>query len=173
MTPALERLLELTRRLSHAQVLEHTLQAVVDCAVELCGAPRVSVRLLDPTHSRLIAVCRAGTPMHRNATSSYEVGQGLLGWIAKNCQPLRTGDAMADERFVTRPDMVEPMGSYLGVPFVVEHQTTGVLSAVSAARDAFTEEHEQLLSLVAGIAAPYVEVGRLSRLAQVDALTGA
>src|SRR5882762_4900003 len=130
MAPQLERLLALTGRLSQARVLEHTLQAVVDCGAELSGAPRVSVRLLDPTNQRLIAVCRAGKPMHHNATTSYEVGQGLLGWIAEHGVPLRSGDAEADPRFIRRPDMLEPMGSYLGVPILIDHQTIGVLSAV-------------------------------------------
>ena len=166
-------LLELTRRLSEARGLGSILQTVVDCAVGLVGAPRVSVRLLDPTHSRLIATCRAGKPLHHNATTTYQLGQGLLGWIARHKQPLLTGDAMADVRFVRRPDMVEPMGSYVGVPIVTNGEVTGVLSAVSPERLAFGAEHQELLELIAGIAAPHVEVGRMSRLAQVDALTGA
>ena len=167
------RLLQLTRRLGAARGLDATLQVVVDSAVELMHAPRVSIRLFDPTHSRLIATCRAGQPMHQNPTSTYRPGEGLLGWIAAHGQTLRSGDAMADPRFVRRPDMIEQMGSYLGVPITIDGQVVGVLSAVAAERDAFTEAHAQLLELVAGIAAPHVEVGRLSRLAQVDALTGA
>jgi diguanylate cyclase (GGDEF)-like protein len=173
MAEHLVPLLELTRRLSDTRGLAPTLQAVVECAVGLVEAPRVSIRLLDPSHSRLIATCRAGKPLHHNATTTYQLGQGLLGWIAKHKQPLLTGDAMADVRFVKRPDMIEQMGSYLGVPIVASGEVTGVLSAVSPARLAFSAEHQQLLELVAGIASPYVEVGRVSRLAQVDGLTGA
>jgi diguanylate cyclase (GGDEF)-like protein len=56
---------------------------------------------------------------------------------------------------------------------VANGEVTGVLSAVSPERLAFSAEHQQLLELVAGIASPYVEVERVSRLAQVDTLTGA
>lgn len=173
MSDSIARLLQLTRRLGTSRGLEPTLQAVVECTVDLVHAPRVSIRLFDPTHSRLIATCRAGQAMHQNPTSTYRPGEGLLGWIAAHGETLRTGDAMADPRFLARPDMIEPMGSYLGVPITVDGQVVGVLSAVASEHDAFSEAHAQLLELVAGIAAPHVEVGRLSRLAQVDALTGA
>src|SRR5207302_4049242 len=155
MADPVSRLLALTQNLGASRALEPTLTAVVACAVELAQAPRVSIRLFDPTHARLIATARAGKPMHHNATTTYEVGQGLLGWIAKHGKPLRTADAMADPRFVRRPDMVDPMGSYLGVPIVVDGQVTGVLSAVSVEKNAFEHEHEQILMLVGGIAAPY------------------
>jgi len=173
MPDPIAALLELTRRLSETRGLDPMLQAVVDCAVGLVGAPRVSIRLLDPTHSRLIATCRAGKPLHHNATTTYQLGQGLLGWIAKHKQPLLANDAMADVRFIKRPDMVETMGSYLGVPIVANGEVTGVLSAVASERLAFSAEHQRVLELVAGIASPYIEVGRVTRLAQVDVLTGA
>ncbi len=173
MPDTLATLLELTRKLSQTRGLDATLQAVVECTLGLAAVPRVSIRLLDPTHSRLIATCRAGKPLHVNATTTYQLGQGLLGWIAKHQQPLLANDAMADVRFIKRPDMVETMGSYLGVPIVANGEVTGVLSAVSPERLAFTAEHQQLLELVAGIASPHIEVGRMARLAQVDTLTGA
>ncbi|MBL8953730.1 MAG: GGDEF domain-containing protein [Myxococcaceae bacterium] len=173
MADPIATLLELTRRLGQTRGLDVTLQSVVECALGLVGAPRVSIRLIDPTHARLIATCRAGKPLHHNATTTYQLGQGLLGWIAKHKQPLLANDAMADVRFIKRPDMIEPMGSYLGVPIVANGEVTGVLSAVSPERLAFTAEHQQLLELIAGIASPHIEVGRMAKLAQVDSLTGA
>ncbi len=167
------RLLEMTRKLSRSVTLEETLQAVVDTCVELLETPRVSLRLFDPTHTRLIATARAGKPLHQNATYNYRLGEGLVGWIAKHKLPIRSGDAEADPRFVRRPDMLDRMGSFLGVPVIHDDACIGVLSSVHPDTNAFSEHDEDLLLLVAGICAPHVEVARLERLAQVDALTGA
>ncbi|MHB8873969.1 MAG: sensor domain-containing diguanylate cyclase, partial [Myxococcaceae bacterium] len=103
----------------------------------------------------------------------YQVGEGLIGWIAEKAQPLRADDAEADPRFLRRPDMVEKMGSFLGAPLVIDGTCIGVISAVDAKKAHFTARHEELLELIADLCGPHIEVARLSRLAQLDALTGA
>jgi diguanylate cyclase (GGDEF)-like protein len=168
-----QRLLDMTNALSRATSLEQTLQVVVDTCAELLSTTRMSLRLFDPTHTRLIATARAGQPLHRNATYDYQRGEGLIGWVAEHAQPIRANDAEADPRFQQRADMVDRMGSFLGAPVIHDGKVIGVLAAVHQVKDAFTPEHEQLVLLIAGICAPHVEVARLERLAQVDVLTGA
>ena len=121
----------------------------------------------------MLATCRAGLPLHQNATSEYRRGEGLVGWISEHCKPLRSDDAEADPRFVTRPDMVDRMGSFLGAPVVVEGTCIGVISAVNTAKAFFSPHDEELLRLIAGLCSPHIEVARLSRLAHLDPLTGA
>src|SRR5438876_11617883 len=121
--------------MARAATLEEMLQAIVERTADVIGVPRVSIRLFDPTHTRLLATCRAGKPLHQNATGEYRRGEGLIGWIAEQAKPLRTGDAQADPRFVVRPDMVERMGSFLGAPVISETTCIGVISAVSPAQD--------------------------------------
>jgi diguanylate cyclase (GGDEF)-like protein len=64
------------------------------------------------------------------------------------------------------------MGSFLGVPIRIGTQTTGVISATDD-RIVFGDTHLRVLTLVAAMCAPHVEIARLARLAQVDPLTGA
>ena len=161
------RLLALQKQLGASSALDPTLKAVVDCAVELIAAPRVSIRLLDPEHGALAAIARAGSPLHKNPRVTYDLGEGLLGWIAKHGKPLRSDDAMADERFVKRPDMVETMGSFLGAPVIVDGAVVGVLSAVAPEQNAFTQAHEDVLMRIAALAAPYVDAARRKRIEQV------
>jgi diguanylate cyclase (GGDEF)-like protein len=161
----------LARELSQKQPLEALLQRTVDCAAQIVSAPRASVRLFDATRTRLIASCRSGEPLHRVA-GEFRVGEGLMGWIAEHSSPLRTGDAAADPRFAKRDDVREPIGSFLGVPLTSGAVCFGVISAVNPRRDAFTDAHEQLLSTLAGLCAPHLEMARLARLAAIDPLTG-
>jgi diguanylate cyclase (GGDEF)-like protein len=169
----IETLTEVALALQDRLSLDDMLQKIVEGAARLLDSKRVSVRLLDPTRTRLLATCRAGASMHLNPGSEFRLGEGLIGWIAQHGRPIRTGDPERDERFVPRPEIKEQMGSFLGVPLVSGRTCVGVLSSLHGSRDYFTSKHQALLTLLAGICAPQVEVARLSRLSQVDPLTGA
>ncbi len=161
------------REIQEPLTLETMLQRVVDCAARLLDTPRVNIRLLDPTRTRLIAACRYGEALHWNPHAEFRLGEGLIGWIAQHQRPIRVGAAEQDPRFMRRPDMKESIGGYLGMPLMAGQTCVGVLSATHTLHDRFTEHDENLLALLAGLCAPYVEVARLSRLSQTDPLTGA
>ncbi|HEX9102155.1 MAG TPA: sensor domain-containing diguanylate cyclase [Polyangia bacterium] len=173
MDAGLARIAQLARELSNTLPLEEQLQRTVDCAAAILSAPRASVRLFDAARARLIAKCRFGEPLHPSAAAAeFKVGEGLLGWIAAHNQPLRTGDAPSDARYVDKSGVVEPFLSFIGVPLTSGNVCFGVISASSPASNAFSEAHESLLSLLAGLCAPHLEMARLSRLAALDPLTG-
>jgi diguanylate cyclase (GGDEF)-like protein len=174
--PELDRIGRLTtiaRALAGRLSLEEMLRLLADGAADLTRAPRASLRLLNPMRTKLIAACRAGAPLHHDPNVVFTVGQGLIGWVAQQHRPLRTGDADHDPRFLPRPDMKEPMGSFLGVPLLVGGTCIGVLSAVQNLPDYFSEQDERHLLLLATMAAPHVDVARLSQLSQIDRLTRA
>jgi diguanylate cyclase (GGDEF)-like protein len=171
--PKLAHLTKLAVHLQQRMPLDALLHRIVDCAVAVTESKRASVRLLDPSGARLMAVCRAGEPMHDNPNERFRVGEGLVGWIAAERRPIRTGDAQSDPRYVARPGMRAELRSFVGVPLVSVNACLGVLGVVSEQPDAFTEEHEACLQLLAGFSAPHLEIARLQRLASVDSLTGA
>src|SRR5947209_7895443 len=106
MADDVARIALLARELSHTLPLEQQLQLTVDCAAGILAAPRASVRLFDAARARLIAKCRFGEPLHPGtAAAEFRVGEGLMGWIAEHNQPLRTGDAPSDARFVKKSDV--------------------------------------------------------------------
>lgn len=172
MDTALNLLTELARKLNGRLSFEETLSEVAAYGSLILGVTRVSLRLLDASRTQLIAVTRAGQPLH-DQPLPFEIGEGLLGWIVEHGETLRTGNATEDPRFEPRRGMRRELGSLLGVPLLSGAEATGVLSAASAERDFFDERHEQLAVLLAAIASPWVEVARLSRLSTVDPLTGA
>ncbi|MEW5848212.1 MAG: sensor domain-containing diguanylate cyclase [Myxococcota bacterium] len=173
MSEELQKLAALTRGLRAPLTLEQLLQSIANEAAALLDTPRASVRLLDPSGTRLMASVRAGEALHTDAFADFTLGQGLVGWVAQHGQPLRSGDAQAEPRFHHRPDLKDPLGSFVGVPMMAGRVCLGVLSAVHGERDHFTAHHEALLELLAAICSPHVEIARLARLAQVDPLTGA
>jgi diguanylate cyclase (GGDEF)-like protein len=165
-------LTHLAAQLHQSGKLEELLQQVVDTAANTLGVWRASLRLLDPSRQKLLVSVRAGSALHEDHSSDFPVGVGLIGWVAKHGQPLRTGDAAKDRRYVAREDMRDPMRSFLGVPLLSGAATLGVLSAVSPEANAFSEQDEEIFQLLAAISAPHVEIARLARLSTIDALTG-
>lgn len=162
----------LLRDLQTRASLEEILQAIAERAAALLGTTRVSVRLLDPSRTRLMAKARAGQPLHTGADVEFRLGEGLIGWIAEHAAPIRIDEAEGDPRFAPRPGRQDGMGAFLGVPLLAGRACLGVLAAVHPTPGYFTAVHEDLMTLVAGIAAPHAEVARLARLAHRDPLTG-
>lgn len=75
-----------------------------DGAAALLGVEHVSIRLLDATRTLLLIHARAGDPFHSNTAFEFVMGEGLVGWVAKQGQSLRLEDAENDLRFRPRPD---------------------------------------------------------------------
>ncbi|MEM9692986.1 MAG: bifunctional diguanylate cyclase/phosphodiesterase, partial [Myxococcota bacterium] len=171
MSAALRALTQLTRELQRAHPFKGLLELITERCSSLMAVERASVRILDPTGTRLLAICRAGTPLHVNPNESFEVGEGLLGWIVDHGAPLRTGNASFDPRYVERASMVKKLNSFLGVPLIAGDTTLGVMSVSSEEPDAFQEQDEELLTLLAGIAAPHIEIARRDFVVR-DPLTG-
>jgi diguanylate cyclase (GGDEF)-like protein len=181
MTDAVSRIAALARELSTRQPLaperggnqrwlETLLDLVVARAAEVLAAPRATVRLFDAARTKLIAVSRVGEPLA--ASVPFSPGEGLLGWIAEHNQALRTDNAPLDPRFVLRADASGPICSFLGAPLTAHGECFGVISAARPDCRPFGEDDEQLLMLLAGLCAPYLELARVQRLAAVDPLTG-
>src|SRR5262245_53389264 len=170
MSDLIRTLIGLTNDLQRTQTLEETLRVIVDRTAKALATPHVSVRLLDSGRTRLLAMATAGESLHEGGPAEFKLGEGLVGWVALHGESIRTPRADADPRFVRRPGQTERFGAFLGVPIVAGGQVLGVLAAVHPDDDYFGTAHEEILTLVAGICAPHVEVARLARLTHRDPL---
>jgi len=172
VTPQVRQLLRLCEDLQRQPTLDGVLQRLVDGAAELLDVDHISIRLLDASRTLLLTSARAGDPFHQNKTFEFVMGEGLVGWVAKNGKTLRLANAEEDGRFRPRPDQTKPIRSFLAVPLLEQNVCIGVISAASEEADRFTEEHEELLGLLAGVCGPHVRYVRVSRMVGPDPLTG-
>jgi len=168
----MQQLVELTSALQRATTLESMLVTLAERASALLATPRVSVRLLDETRTRLLTSARAGAPLHEQPLE-FTPGEGLVGWVVENGRVIRCDDGELDPRFVAKPGMTGRMGAFLGVPLMEGAVCIGVIAAVAPTPARFSDRDEQVLSLAAAMVAPHLQIARLRRLAQVDVLTGA
>src|SRR5690606_15277247 len=132
------------------------IELVVESTSQILDAGHASLRLLDPSRRRLVAACRsAGSP--RTAPMEFRRGEGLLGWIVDERQPLRLDDPQHDPRFVRAAESTATIRSFVGAPLVTGQQCFGVLSAVEPTRS-FSGDDLRMLQLIAAICAPNLEI---------------
>lgn len=168
---ALTQLLALGAYVSRRREFDELLSECVTRAAHLVGSQRATLLVLDPEKKQLVARCRAGEAVHSDP-EPFALGEGLAGWVALHGQPIRTGRAEEDPRFVARPSRRRRMRSFLGVPLLAAGACIGVLTFSRDEPDAFDVWHQALAELVAAIVSPHVELARLARLTKVDPLTG-
>ncbi len=170
-TDILAELTALAMEVQARPSLEEALELISNTSARLLRVVQVSVRLFDAGQSRLVAVARSGESVHVRPVH-FARGEGLMGWIVDNAEPVRVDDAEADPRFARRTELRARIGAFLGAPLMAGRECIGVISAVGGERQ-FTAQDEAVLGLIAAICAPHVEIARLSRLSHIDPLTGA
>jgi sigma-B regulation protein RsbU (phosphoserine phosphatase) len=89
---------------------------------------------------------------------SMKLGQGLVGWAALHKEPVLVADVSQDPRYV---NLVPDVRSELVIPMLIKDRCIGVFDLESPELDAFTKEHQELLTLLASQAAVAIENARL------------
>lgn len=93
-----------------------------------------------------------------------KMGEGIIGWVAVNMQPLNVADVYNDPRFDKKADKQTGFitRSILAVPMVRSGKLIGVIEAVNKCnRDGFSEGDERVLTVLAAQSALVIENARL------------
>ena len=167
---ALDVLLQLTAQLTDDRPLEDFLKAVTDATLELLRADHASIRLLDTARTALLSGARSGTG-EEDRPMDLKRGEGILGWVVEHGQPIRLGDAEHDSRWATAQGQAFEIKSIMAEPLWSSGEVIGVLALTSPAEDAFSDEDQLMLRLLANCSAPPIERARLRRLAMFDDMT--
>jgi phosphotransferase system, enzyme I, PtsP len=90
------------------------------------------------------------------------VGEGLVGSVAANAQPIALANAPSHPSFVYRPETGEdPFDSFMAVPILRGGRVRGVLAIQHAARRDYDEQEVETLQTIAMIVAELVAAGEL------------
>jgi signal transduction histidine kinase len=143
--------------------LESLLQKLVETAVSLTGARFAALGVIDESGSGLERFMTAGIdPETHELIGDPPLGRGILGVLITDARPLRLHDLTADPRSVGFPPNHPPMRSFLGVPILVRGVAYGNLYLTEKEDGAdFSEEDEELVTLLAAQAAVAIENARL------------
>jgi signal transduction histidine kinase len=143
--------------------LESLLHRLVKTAAELTGARYAALGVIDASGSELEQFLTHGIDTDTRAEiGSLPRGRGILGVLIREAKPLCLHDLAEDPRSVGFPPGHPPMRSFLGVPIMLRGVAYGNLYLTEKQDSAdFSEEDEELVTLLAGQAAVAIENARL------------
>ena len=159
----LRALLDAGVLLSSDLSLDSVLQRVVKLATELTGARYGALGVIDQSGTQLERFITHGVSAESEAAIGPPPrGRGILGALISEASPLRLHELSEDPRSVGFPPGHPPMHTFLGVPVVLRGVAYGNLYLTEkAGGEDFSEEDEELLTLLATQAAVAVENARL------------
>jgi signal transduction histidine kinase len=142
--------------------LDALLQRLVEKAADLTGARYAALGVIDRNGSGVEQFVTTGIDAETHAAiGDLPRGRGILGALIRDASPLRLHDLTEDPRSVGFPPNHPPMRSFLGVPIMLRGVAYGNFYLTEKAGEDFTEEDEELVTLLAGQAAVAVENARL------------
>src|SRR6185503_20110350 len=142
--------------------LDSLLQKIVETAVSLTGARYAALGVIDETGAALERFVTTGIDEETRTTiGDLPRGRGILGVLIREARPLRLTHLGEDPRSVGFPPGHPPMESFLGVPVLLRGVAYGNLYLTEKEGGDFTDDDEELVTLLAAQAAVAIENARL------------
>src|ERR687887_2657445 len=142
--------------------LDGVLERIVEAAARVTGARYAALGVIDPSGSGLERFVTHGmTPDVEAQSGDPPHGRGILGVLIRDARPLRLHDLTEDPRSVGFPPGHPPMHTFLGVPILLRGVAYGNLYLTEKEDGDFSDEDEDLVTLLAAQAAVAVENARL------------
>ncbi len=150
-------LIEIGNELASRGHMDELLECVVTRSAELLRADDCSLFEVDPDAGRLVLRASGAMLSATIGSQTYELGEGLTGWVAQHRKAARVTDVRADPRWRGLfPELPrEEIEAFLAVPVFQRGELWGVLRVVrrkpanSLLSNEFTDRDEKLLSTLA------------------------
>ena len=155
-----ESLLELAKSVATPLDLDGVIEAIFKSLREVVSYDAAAIYLVNRSTLALGLVREIGYPQGSEEAFGLQVGQGIVGWVAKTGEPLIVPDVTQDSRYVSARIATR---SELAAPLVVGGRTIGVFNLESDAADTYHTGHLDLVSAFAAQAAIAIERARLTR----------
>ncbi|MEO9874567.1 MAG: phosphoenolpyruvate--protein phosphotransferase [Anderseniella sp.] len=151
----------LLRRMREVMARPEAAQARLDKIVSLIAANMVaevcSIYVVRPGSNDLELFASEGLKASAVHKSTLLAGEGLVGFIAHQAEPLSLSDAQAHPAFKYLPETGEEIySSFLGVPIMRHGIVSGVLVVQNQVKRAYAEEEEEALQTVAMVLAEVI-----------------
>ncbi|MGB9587248.1 MAG: GAF domain-containing protein [Armatimonadota bacterium] len=150
-------LVEIGTELASSQDIKSLVSKVIKVAAEVLRFEDCSLFLLDRDRHTLVLEASRGELDEHVGKATYQMGEGLTGWIAEHAQPVRTTDPRNDPRWrgLHCEFPPEETGAFLGVPIEARDGVVGVLRVLRRKsrfpwfRNEFTSDDENVLMSIA------------------------
>lgn len=153
---------------------EELLKFVLTHAIEVLGAERGSIMLLDDKTDELTLKVASGGKYRAVQSSPIKLGQGICGIVAQTGEGIICNEGFKDKRFTSFNSLmsVEDIITLVCAPLKFKEGTIGVINIVNKRNGGkFNENELSLLNLIGSQAAVTIENNKLYELSITDGLT--
>ncbi len=161
---------EISKAIVFMDNLAKTLDAILRRAVEVLGAERGALIMLDERYENLVEEAVVVGP-----EGKAEVPQGLREMatqVVERGTSLLVADVTRDPGVAPLTRGEAPVRSVIGLPLMVHQTPIGVMTILNKLVGAFDPDDLKLADIMANQAAIVIEQARLYNLATIDGLTG-
>jgi signal transduction histidine kinase len=163
-------LFEVEQQVSAAHDLDELLERILRSAMRMVGAEAGSIALREPASTELVFRTTAGAVAERVAHRTISMGQGVIGWVAAQREPLISNDPAGDTRHAF--EFADSVGvqprNLLSVPLITADEVLGAIELLDkthigereSGERGFTESDMKLLVLIAGQASKAIQLAK-------------
>jgi GAF domain-containing protein len=112
-------------------------------------ASSMGLFVLDDDSDTVVSCFAAGAHAQVLRGLSAAPGDGVVGWVAAHRRPATNAEPALDFGVATASALEPPLLSSIALPLVHDGQLVAVLSLYATARNAFTDDHQRMLDLLA------------------------
>ncbi|MCK5450397.1 MAG: GAF and ANTAR domain-containing protein [Candidatus Omnitrophica bacterium] len=154
----LETMIKISKAITSDLYLEDILKLVVKLTASVMGAKICALWLLNDDSKELkIGATQAMSPEYLKERV-IKIGEGIVGLVAKNREPIVIKDVATDERYKEKTlAKKEGLVSMLSVPMLVKDKIIGVINIYTVEPQDFTKSDIDLLSAAANQSAVAIE----------------
>jgi sigma-B regulation protein RsbU (phosphoserine phosphatase) len=147
-------LYEVGVRISSSLDLGEVLNLILDCLKQVVRYDAGGIFMVDPETLDMVRLTTSGYDPATEKKAELKFGEGVVGWVAKNGEPVIVDDVSKDARYVNSLDTTR---SEIVVPLFANERIVGVLNLESDRTGAFTEEDLALIQAFGSHAAISIE----------------
>jgi len=158
--PSYRLLTQVSAALSTSLDLDRTLKEILERMNALVAFDAATIFLLDDSRRELHVKAALGVPVALKEVKSFNVGEGVVGWVVRHGATALIQDSSKDARYkVTGPE--RRAKTVLAAPLRAQDNLLGALVLVRAAKEPFGPEHQRLVEAIASQAAVAIDHARL------------
>src|SRR5258705_7370269 len=157
--PPLDRLLlEVADVVNTTLDLDTTLRRVAEVVRKIVDFEIFAILLLNEKNQELYIKFSMGYLPEVTERARVRMGEGVTGLAAERREAVLVNDTTTSAHYI---DAVPNVRSELAMPLIVKNRVIGVIDIESPQPNHFTEEHKQVLTLIASRVAVHIENARL------------
>jgi putative nucleotidyltransferase with HDIG domain len=159
----LEHLMEITKFVNSTLNLETLLDRMLEIFTNVLNAEAGSILLLDEEKDELFFAAATGEKKDSIKNIRVPIGEGVVGWVAREDKPVLIADAQNDPRFFKQADQKTKFKTktIVAVPLKTKEKLIGVVEILNKKDGLFNEEDLNLLEALSNQAAVAIENAKL------------